>query len=289
MLSAIKISHIAVVLMLFHIFASPVHAKMFQEKYVYDAGEADSKLSCRAISMLEVKRLLLEKIGTYIESRSEVKDFQLSRDEIIALTAGIVKTEIIAENWDGRTYQLTAKIEADPEAVTRAIDELRKNQQQRDDLVNIGNVNEQAMERIEGLKEEMSAMQKSLIDINRDYAKSNKMVSAWDLAEKGLQLVRTNNFQPGIEVFTKAIELSSNYHFYYHRGRTYAQLEQYTQAVADFNQVIVLNPDIKDAYFRRGRILNRLGQKKQGSEDIRKAATMGHGPAKHWLENKGKN
>ncbi len=125
----------------------------------------------------------------------------------IVYGGGLVKTEIIAENWDGRTYQLTAKIEADPEAVTRAIDELRKNQQQRDDLVNIGNVNEQAMERIEGLKEEMAAMQKSLIDINRDYAKSNKMVSAWDLAEKGLQLVRTNNFQPGIEVFTKAYRI----------------------------------------------------------------------------------
>ncbi|MFH0784158.1 MAG: tetratricopeptide repeat protein [Pseudomonadota bacterium] len=284
----VKIWRIAVLSIFFLCITGSVQAKLFQEKYVYDAGEADSKLSCRAISLLEVKRLLLEKIGTYIESRTEVKNFQLSRDEIIALTAGIVKTEIIAENWDGKTYQLTAKIEADPEAVTRAIDDLRKNQQQRDDLANVGNVNEKALERIEALKEEMAVMQKNLIDVNRDYEQSNKFISAWDLAEKGLALVRKDNFQSGIEVLTQAIELNPNYNFYYHRGRAYFQLEQYSQAVADFNQVVVLNPDMKDAYFRRGRALNHLGEKRKGLEDIRKAASMGHHPAKRWLEDKGK-
>ncbi|MBU1565734.1 MAG: tetratricopeptide repeat protein [Proteobacteria bacterium] len=285
---AIKISIFAALSILFSISASTVSAKLFEESYVYDAGEADSKLSCRAISLLEVKRLLLEKIGTYIESRSEVKDFQLSRDEIISLTAGIVKTEIIAENWDGKTYQLTAKIEADPEAVTRAIDDLRKNQQHRDDLANVGNVNEKTLERIEELKVEMAGMQKNLIDVNRDYEKSNKLVSAWDLSEKGLALVRQNNFQPGIEAFTEAIKLNPNYNFYYHRGRAYLSLEQYTEAVTDFNQVIALSPDMKDAYFRRGRALIRLGEKRKGLDDIRKAAALGQGNAKRWLEEKGK-
>lgn len=266
--------------------AGSAQAKLFQEKYVYDAGEADSKLSCRAISLLEVKRLLLEKIGTYIESRTEVKNLELSRDEIVALTAGIVKTEIIDENWDGKTYQLTAKIEADPEAVTQAIDEMRKNQQRRDELANIGNDNQKALERIEALKEEMVVMQKNLIDVNRDYERSRKMISAWDLAEKGIALVRKDNFQQGIEVLTQAIELNQNYNFYYHRGRAHFQLDQYSKAVADFDQVIALAPDMKDAYFRRGQALNRLGEKTKGMEDIRKAASMGFNPAQRWLEDR---
>jgi len=86
-------------------------SKVFVEKYSYNAGEADSKLTCRTVSLLEVKRLLLEKLGTYLETRTEVKDFQVTKDEIVALTAGIVKTEILDEKWNGETYTLTAKIE----------------------------------------------------------------------------------------------------------------------------------------------------------------------------------
>ncbi len=47
------------------------------------------------MSLLEVKRLLLEKIGTCQETRTEVKNFEITSDEIVALTAGIVKTEIL--------------------------------------------------------------------------------------------------------------------------------------------------------------------------------------------------
>lgn len=279
---------IAVMSVLLILQVSPAEAMLFQEQYIYDAGEADSKLTCRAISLLEVKRLLLEKIGTYIESRSEVKDFELTRDEIISLTAGIVKTEIIAENWDGKTYQLTARIEADPGSVTKAIDEIRKNQQQRTEIANMGAVNEKAVERIEALKEEMAAMQNHLIEVNRDYEQSAKIISAWDLVEQGLAAVRKNDYQTGIDAFTKAIELNPKYNFFYHRGRAYFQLEQYALAVADFDQVISLNPDMKDAYFRRGRALLRLGNKQKGMQDIRKAADLGNGNARRWLKEKGK-
>ena len=98
----------------------------FVESYTYTAGEADSKLTCRMVSLIEVKRLLLERIGTYLESRTEVKDFAIAKDEIILLTAGVVKVEILDEKWNGEKYTLTAKIEANPDDVARAIDDLRK-------------------------------------------------------------------------------------------------------------------------------------------------------------------
>ena len=37
--------------------------KEFIESYTYTAGEADSKLTCRTVSLIEVKRLLLERKG----------------------------------------------------------------------------------------------------------------------------------------------------------------------------------------------------------------------------------
>ena len=86
-------------------FVPAVFAGMqtFEKDYTYEAGEADSKLSSRTISLEQAKRLLLEELGTYLESHTEVRDFQLTKDQITSLTAGVVKTEIVSEAWDGRT------------------------------------------------------------------------------------------------------------------------------------------------------------------------------------------
>ena len=78
----------------------------FQREYSYQASETDSKLSCRAIALEQVKRLLLEELGTYLEARTEVKNYRLTSDQIRTLTAGIVQTKIVDEKWDGRGYWL---------------------------------------------------------------------------------------------------------------------------------------------------------------------------------------
>lgn len=73
--------------------ANLAFAKMvtFEKEYTYQASEIDSKVSCRAIALEQVKRLLLEELGTYVESNTEVKDFQLTKDQITTLTAGLVE------------------------------------------------------------------------------------------------------------------------------------------------------------------------------------------------------
>ena len=69
----------------------------YQRDYAYQASEADSKLSCRTIALEQVKRLLLEELGTYLESQTEVKNYQVSRDQVIAITAVILRAEILNE------------------------------------------------------------------------------------------------------------------------------------------------------------------------------------------------
>src|SRR4030042_6932715 len=98
----------------------------FEEEYTYQASEYDSKVSCRALALEQVKRLLLEKLGTYLESETEVKNFQLTKDQIVILSAGIVRAEIIEEGWDGKTYYLKAKMAADLKDVYNSIDKLRQ-------------------------------------------------------------------------------------------------------------------------------------------------------------------
>lgn len=107
--------------------------KTFVKEYTYHASKLDSKASSRTIALMQVKRLLLEELGSYLERKTEVKNFKLSKDKITSLSAGIVQTQIIAEKWDGKNYWLKALIKADPENIAKSIDILRKDQRKTED------------------------------------------------------------------------------------------------------------------------------------------------------------
>lgn len=85
-------------------FVRPVEAEMqtFVKEYTYQANEFDSKSSSRIVVLEQVKRLLLEEIGTYLENHTEVKNFELTKDKITALTAGIIQTQVLDENGMGQ-------------------------------------------------------------------------------------------------------------------------------------------------------------------------------------------
>jgi len=100
--------------------------KSFTKEYIYQASEQDSKISSRTNAIAQVKRLLLEELGSYIESNIEVINLQLNREEIVLLSSGMVKSEIIDESWDGKQYWVKANLTADPEEVLQSIKESKK-------------------------------------------------------------------------------------------------------------------------------------------------------------------
>ena len=103
--------------------------KTFIREYHYQAGESDSKISSRTKALTEVKRLLLEEIGVYLESYinySEEKtedriSSQFLKKEIEQISAGITETTILEENWTGIEYYIKAEITVDPEDVVRQL------------------------------------------------------------------------------------------------------------------------------------------------------------------------
>jgi len=107
----------------------------FIRDYTYIASEADSKISARQIALQEVKRELLNEIGTYIYSRIDIsensKGEAYSRQEIRALTAGIVKLETIKERWNGYEFYIQAKLISDPDQVVQHINELVHSDQEQ--------------------------------------------------------------------------------------------------------------------------------------------------------------
>lgn len=136
--------------------------KSFEKEYAYQASEFDSKNTSRTIALEQVKRLLLEELGSYLESSTEVKDFQLTKDKIVALTAGVVHAHVIDEKWDGKNYWLKAVIKADPDNVARSLDMLRKDQKKSDDLEEIRRKSDQSLKEIERLQREVTSLKNDM-------------------------------------------------------------------------------------------------------------------------------
>ena len=188
--------------------------KTFVREYTYQASEFDSKASCRVIALELVKRLLLEEIGTYLESETEVKNFQLTKDRITVLTAGIVRAEIIDESWDGNTlkYRLKAKITADPDSIIKSIDRLRNDQKKTKELEDVKKKADKAMAEIERLNKDLSATRADL-DKMKQYNNAVNKLSAtdWYRMAQEEDIKYKPNKELIISYYEKAISLDPEY------------------------------------------------------------------------------
>lgn len=116
-----------------------VHAenKTFIREYTYQASESDSKITARNQALTEVKKLLLEELGVYVESyvnyTVESQSGHITKDfitnEIKQLSVGITETKILDEKWNGEQYYVQAEIVADPSDVVRKINQTLEKRQ----------------------------------------------------------------------------------------------------------------------------------------------------------------
>ncbi|PKN71628.1 MAG: hypothetical protein CVU54_00965 [Deltaproteobacteria bacterium HGW-Deltaproteobacteria-12] len=249
--------------------------KTFVREYTYQASDEDSKNSSRTISLREVKRLLLEELGTYLESITEVQNFHLTKDQITMLTAGIVQTEIVDEKWDGHTYWLKSKIKADSGDVIKAIDAMRKDRQKTKELEQVKKRTDELLREVERLRKELSDVK----DVNREDKKAAyddviNGLTAIEWFEKGKK-TKVYESDAGINAYTKAIELSPDFaEAYSSRGFAYLFLGNYAQAIKDSTKAIDLYANFSGAYFVRAGAYFCLGNFIQAIEDLDKAIEL---------------
>lgn len=103
------------------------------KEYTYNTSDDDSKNSAREKALNQVKVIILEEIGVFVESYLEINKFvadekyqKYFKQEIKNLTAGIIKTKIIDEKYDGKTYYVKASVLVDPDSVSEGISEILK-------------------------------------------------------------------------------------------------------------------------------------------------------------------
>ncbi|MBS1489197.1 MAG: hypothetical protein JSS93_01595 [Bacteroidetes bacterium] len=182
--------------------------KTFIREYYYKASETDSKVSSRQKALTEVKAMLIEELGTYVESYVNhvvtdkngviTKDF--FTNEIKTLSTGITETKILEERWDGYEYYIKAEIIADPEEVLRRINQtlsVRKSSEAVDSLkILLKNSNNKLTLKnyeLNGLKKQLTVQQKkidstqtSLNTLNQQLIESKQQLTSYQAQGKRL-------------------------------------------------------------------------------------------------------
>lgn len=188
------------------VFNSFAQEKTFIREYYYKASEDDSKISSRQKALTEVKKLLIEELGIYVESyvnweRKEennvlTKDF--FTNEIKTLSAGITETKILDESWNGSEYYIKAEIKADPNEVVRRINQtlsIRRSSNVIDSLkLLLSSSNKEIQlhsQELIDLKSQLSEQNKDILkkqttlnSLNQQLSKAKKDLAIYETQEK---------------------------------------------------------------------------------------------------------
>ena len=137
--------------------------KIIDAESAYIMGDNDSKIDARRIAMQEAKRKALELAGTYVESLTQVTNFQLSKDEIKSYTASILETEVVSEQMRGTMEHpeiyIKARCKVDTDELIAQIGKFRENEDLKDQLDATAKENED-------LRKERDALVKQLATDN---------------------------------------------------------------------------------------------------------------------------
>jgi tetratricopeptide (TPR) repeat protein len=226
-------------------------------------GGSQSADNARTDGIAKAKREALEQFGTYIESRSVIKDSKFDSDEILALTAGVAKAEVLAQkNYteaDSFVIEITVKVEIDTEVLDKSLKKLLEDRNHLKDLVDSREREKKLLARIEELekrnRQEVKTPEQS--DLLKDQFSSAALgLTVVELFDKALALWDGKKYSdPGkaVEYLTEAIGLNpAAEELYSNRGVAYNNQNQFAKAIDDFNRVIFHLPGDAVAYVNRG-------------------------------------
>ena len=200
----------------------------------------------------------------------------MTKDQITALTAVIVRVEVLDERWDGKTYWLKARIAADPDGVVKSIDALRRDREKSRELEELKKRADALLAENKRLKEELKTTKGEITEKKQEeYARGIKELDATEWFQRGVSLWKSENYGGAIEAFTRAIESDPKYaRAYFQRGAMYGLLGNTRQAIGDLDRAIELDPKYARAYGLRGGNYEKLGNRQHAIMDYGRAIEL---------------
>ena len=246
----------------------------------YNMGDGETPTVAESRALLQAKRVAIEQAGTYIESYSKVKNFQLTHDEIQVLASGVMEVTILDKKrtivGDGVNFwvKIKAKVSTDK------IDEMARKVKEKsvvEDYKRLQQDYEKLGKEMELLKKQLkeakSGSEKKQVEAN--ISDSERLFQANEWFEKGRVHILNKEYDDAIEAFNRAIAINPDYNKAYHgRGVAYSQKLQYDRAIEDFNRVIAIDPNFAPAYEQRGLVYNDKAEYDKALKDFNKVITL---------------
>ena len=165
----------------------------------YHLGDNDSRTDGHRLALLDAKRNALEKAGTYVQSITEVKDFQLTRDDIKTYTAGIIAVEEEGDpKWEmiGETQRCTVKVKArvDTAGVTNKIAALKKDKEATQQLRDARKHTEENERKVADLNKQLKKAKKGSPAAKRAKESRDNALAGIDSATLKAQAIGMKNF-----------------------------------------------------------------------------------------------
>jgi len=249
-------------------------SKTFIKEYTYQASDFDSKISSRTIALEQVKRLLLEEVGTYLISETAVKDFQVTKDNVTALTGGIVQTEILSEKWDGKTYYLKAKMTVSPDEVMKFLEGMKENSQKNRELEETNRRVEEALKKIKKMQDDL-AVGHLAENKQQEYSKVVDELKAKEWIDKGVAMMNGENYEGALVAFTNAADANPQSPWaFIDKGWALNNVGDFHQALKEVDRAAALDTLNPWIYVNRGTSQNSLGDYRQGLMDAEKAIKL---------------
>lgn len=198
------------------------------------------------------KRAASEQACTFIESISEIKNGNLTRDEIRSFSASVLNVidspVKIETNGDSIVFHCHITVTVD----TDNVDKILQDKQKFDKLMR---QNKEKDAEIARLNAEMDAMKKKFAtasdeekkEITAEVKQNEEQFKAVQLVDEGWLYFVTDDNQKALENFNKAIELNPKYsQAWSGLGSIYSILNDYNKSIEYFNKAIEF--DEKDDY-----------------------------------------
>jgi len=126
----------------------------------YRMGDHDTRSDAIRLAVEAAKRDALEQVATYLESVTEVKNMDVTRDDIRAYTAGIVMVldQKITTRLEGENVVIRADLTAqvDPDEVTQAIATLRENESAKTELMALRSETDQLRQQLDAANQALA-------------------------------------------------------------------------------------------------------------------------------------
>ncbi|MBI5410952.1 MAG: tetratricopeptide repeat protein [Nitrospirae bacterium] len=255
----------------------------------YRMGDNDTRTDAKRLALLDAKRLALEKTGTYLEGVTEVKNLQVTRDEIKTYTAGIV--EVLEQDTrtihEGETtvVRVDVTVKIDTAAVAKQIEALRKHEHAKEEL-------EQARTEADRLRQEVEAKSKEIAALKsktgaapllkeREQAlarldANNLLARAWRVpVPMGEELAPADSSNAQDRARTKALLQQAlaldpaNPRAHFTLGHILQAEGDFAGAVREYREGLRLNPDAPRAHAELGRALLKSGRRHEAAQEFR--------------------